>query len=186
MQMRILNLKQRLLFTLFAGLLAGVYGMLHDQLSYTISREYFTAFKFYQFHYLDFHQPERIFAAMIGFTATFGVGLFVGWILAWIGIRGADPEPGVKKTRRALLLALSVAVFTGLAGMCIGYVTITFFPFSEFLGWEKMLGIEQLKNFAIVGTMHNSGYIGGLLGLRAGVIYLIRRRKSRHNGRQEA
>ena len=36
-----------------AVLLAGIYGMLHDQVTYSISPEYFTVFKFEQFGFQD-------------------------------------------------------------------------------------------------------------------------------------
>ncbi|WP_321516153.1 hypothetical protein [Marinifilum fragile] len=38
-----------LLLILIASMLGGVYGMLHDQITYTISEEYYTKFKFIQF-----------------------------------------------------------------------------------------------------------------------------------------
>ena len=39
------------------AVLAGCYGALHDQISYTISPEYFTKVKFEQFRYADFGWP---------------------------------------------------------------------------------------------------------------------------------
>jgi hypothetical protein len=45
------------LLAVAACLLAGVYGILHDQLTYTISPEYNTKFKFYQFGLLDEGMP---------------------------------------------------------------------------------------------------------------------------------
>jgi hypothetical protein len=49
---------------------AGIYGVLHDQISFTISPEYFTKVKFRQFGYADFGGPPRVFAGEIGFLAT--------------------------------------------------------------------------------------------------------------------
>ena len=40
------------------ALIAGLYGVLHDQLTYSISAEYFSDFKFYQFSYLDVGLPR--------------------------------------------------------------------------------------------------------------------------------
>ena len=51
---------------LLTPLVAGLYGMLHDQLSYTLSAEYFTRFKFIQFRLegqLD--KPYRLLAAIV-------------------------------------------------------------------------------------------------------------------------
>ncbi len=42
-----------------AILAAGLFGAVHDQISYTLSYEYFTRFKFHQFHLVDSPLPER-------------------------------------------------------------------------------------------------------------------------------
>ena len=57
-------------YALLGSLLAGVYGIIHDQITYSISPEYFTRLKFSQFHYADFGFPPRVFVAEIGFLAT--------------------------------------------------------------------------------------------------------------------
>jgi hypothetical protein len=60
-------------FALFLGaavLTAGAYGALHDQISYTVSPEYVTRFKFVQFGLQDPSIPERVRAAAVGWAAT--------------------------------------------------------------------------------------------------------------------
>ena len=47
------------------ALVAAVYGIVHDQITYSISPEYFTRLKFMQFHYADFGLPRRIFVAEV-------------------------------------------------------------------------------------------------------------------------
>ncbi|WP_271785384.1 hypothetical protein [Aquimarina algiphila] len=49
-------------------LIAGVYGILHDQISFSISPEYFTKFKFPQFQigFMGQNQP-RLSASIVGF-----------------------------------------------------------------------------------------------------------------------
>ncbi len=54
----------------FGALAGGLYGAVHDQISFSISREYFTRMKFIQFAWADFGWPERLFAAEVGFLAT--------------------------------------------------------------------------------------------------------------------
>ena len=59
-----------MLRTALAGMIvAGCYGALHDQISYSISEEYFTKLKFHQFGYANFGLHPRIFAAEVGFLA---------------------------------------------------------------------------------------------------------------------
>jgi hypothetical protein len=41
------------------ALVSGCYGMIHDQLTYAISPEYFTHFKFDQFRAADFGMHDR-------------------------------------------------------------------------------------------------------------------------------
>jgi len=45
---------------LFAILLSGLYGIIHDQISYTVSPEYFTKFKFQQFGLDGMTLPNRV------------------------------------------------------------------------------------------------------------------------------
>ena len=51
-----------LLFLPAAVLTAGLFGMIHDQISYSVSDEYFTKFKFIQFQLLDpkFRLPQPL------------------------------------------------------------------------------------------------------------------------------
>ena len=93
--------------TALSAIMAGCYGMLHDQVSYTISPEYFTKMKFHQFAWADIGWPPRVFASVIGFLASWWVGLIGGWLLARLGLaklaeqgpwkyflRGARHRPG--------------------------------------------------------------------------------------------
>ena len=47
-------------YAVVGALIAGVYGVFHDQITYSISPEYFTRLKFLQFHYADFGFPARV------------------------------------------------------------------------------------------------------------------------------
>ena len=46
--------------SLMGTLVVGSYGILHDQITYSISAEYFTKLKFHQFHYANFGFPVRV------------------------------------------------------------------------------------------------------------------------------
>jgi hypothetical protein len=78
--------RKAVLLAMVGALIAGCFGILHDQVTYTISPEYFTRMKFGQFRSADFGFSERIFVAEIGFLATWWVGLVVTWFLARIAI----------------------------------------------------------------------------------------------------
>jgi len=95
---------------LFAGcLIAGLYGALHNQISYTVSPEYFTAFKFHQFSI-----PEdlrgRIGAAIVGWRASWWMGLFIGVPVLIVGLI----LPGWKTYVSRCFLAFAVVAVTAL------------------------------------------------------------------------
>lgn len=69
-------------------IIGGLYGILHDQLTYSISPEYYTKFKFYQFGLMDmgneaiFPNP-RIEVSAVGFMATWWMGYQSDSYLDW-------------------------------------------------------------------------------------------------------
>ena len=100
------------------ALVAGGYGILHDQLTYSISPEYYTCFKFGQFHYADFGWPVRWHVATIGFLATWWVGFFAGWLLARSAVRRFSREQVASRVRRAFaFVLLSALLGGGIAGV---------------------------------------------------------------------
>ena len=65
-------------------LIAGLYGALHDQVSFTISPEYFTRFKYDQFGFdPQWFGGDRHTVALIGFLATWWVGALIGLFLGF-------------------------------------------------------------------------------------------------------
>ena len=69
----------RMLGIAFLGaIVGGVYGILHDQITYSISQEYFTKLKFDQFRYADFGFPARVFVSEVGFLAACWAGSSAG------------------------------------------------------------------------------------------------------------
>jgi hypothetical protein len=89
---------------LLGAALAGLYGIVHDQITYTISPEYFARLKFAQFHYADFGLPPRIFVAEIGFLAAWWVGFLAGWFVARITVPAFSPVVALRHSLRALAL----------------------------------------------------------------------------------
>jgi len=65
--------------------MAGIYGFLHDQISYTVSSEYFTHLKYLQFN-IQNNLHNRIGAGLVGVLATWWMGLITGIIIIPIGL----------------------------------------------------------------------------------------------------
>ena len=167
-----------ILIIAIAPIIGGLYGILHDQLTYTISPEYYTKFKFYQFGLMDmgneaiFPNP-RIEVSAVGFMATWWMGIPIGLILGLVGLIHKDHRQMVKVTMKAVLITVIVAFVTGLIGMAYGKLFLA----DKGVDWSLPENLIDTENFISVGSMHNFSYLGGLFGLIAGIIYSIKQNK---------
>lgn len=157
-----------------APLIAGLYGVLHDQITYSLSPEYYTKFKFYQFRLAEvgneaiFPNP-RIQVAIVGFLATWWMGLPIGLILGLVNLKQKDSKLFLVSTLKSILITMLVALVTGLIGFAIGKIYLA----ETGVSWWLPNNLIDTKNFIAVGSMHNFSYLGGLFGLIAGVIYSL-------------
>jgi hypothetical protein len=147
-----------------ACLIAGLYGALHNQISYTVSPDYFHGYKFDQFGI-----PEslhgRIGASIVGWHASWWMGLFIGLPLLIVGFI----LPGWRSYLRGCLFAFAVAAVTALVvGLgALVYATLTISEGSLPHGYPYSVA------FARAGTMHDFSYLGGFVGIITGTLYLI-------------
>jgi hypothetical protein len=144
--------------------------MVHDQITYSISPEYFTRLKFAQFHYADFGLPARVFVAEIGFLATWWVGLFAGWFIARVSVSARSRQEAARCCARGFLIVIAFGFGAGTIGYVLGLLRG-----SDYSSWESMaanLGIVDLPSFVRVAYIHNAGYLGGLVGLVSAIIHL--------------
>lgn len=144
------------------AVLAGLYGALHDQLSFTISPEYFTRFKYEQFGFdpawFGGHRPT---VAVIGFLATWWVGLLIGLFLAGTALLQADALRMRKALQRATMITFATALLAAIAGALVGHLLLDEVPD----GWYMPAVVADRHAFLTVGAMHNASYGGGVLGL---------------------
>jgi hypothetical protein len=161
-----------------ACLLAGVYGSLHDQLTYTISPEYYTKFKFYQFGLAESGSEAilpnpRIAVSVVGLLATWWMGIPIGIVLGLVGLIHKGWRTMFTVTFKSFILTIVVAFTTGLVGLLYGHVYLAGKPRTELANWYIPDNVVDFENFIKVGSMHNFSYIGGLTGLIAGLTYSI-------------
>lgn len=161
-----------------APLIGGLYGILHDQFTYTISPEYYTKFKFYQFGLMDigneaiFPNP-RIEVSVVGFMATWWMGLPIGVILGLTGLVHKNSRQMLHATLGAIVVTVVVAFATGMIGLAYGKLYLA----DTGVSWWLPENLIDKRNFIAVGSMHNFSYIGGLIGMIAGAIYNVRRKR---------
>ncbi|MES0490122.1 MAG: hypothetical protein ABUK01_09030 [Leptospirales bacterium] len=157
----------------FAVFVAGIYGVFHDQISYTFSSEYFTHFKFKQFAIPWAYENPRFGAAYVGFLATWWMGVLVYLPLGLFGFMFTTPRQMGTYLAKSLIVVVIVALVTGLLGLLYGYYQITESTNASNIHCA-CIGVTEQIQFARVGYMHNASYAGGVTGLVAGVLYLVR------------
>lgn len=163
--------KSMALIAVMGSLLAGAYGAAHDQLSYTLSPEYFTKLKAPQFWYADFGWPPRVFAAEVGFLAGWGVGLIAGWVLARLGLAQLPTAQRRAATIRAFAIMFGVTLLGGAGGLLLGYWR-TNSSLEAWAEWRELLQLEDLRGFVQVAYLHAGSYAGAFLGLLAALWYV--------------
>ena len=142
-----------------------MFGAIHDQISYSVSSEYFTKFKFIQFHLLDADVPERIRAAKVGFLASWWMGIPLGVLCGLAGFIQRDSI----RMRHALIWSLPVIVsFTlavALAGLAYGWHQTETIDLADYRNWFIPPEIVERRRFLCAGYMHNAAYLGGALSI---------------------
>ena len=164
-----------------ASVIAGLYGVINDQITFSISSEYYTKFKFIQFNLanennIDKIKFPRIFVAIVGFLATWWFGLVLGFILGLFNLIQTSWQKLFKVSFNALLIAILVTFITGILGLFYGFFFLSHQPRSNFEGWFIPYNLENFRNFIAVGSMHNFSYIGGILGLIVAIFYSYKKR----------
>lgn len=157
--------------------IAGLYGIIHDQITYTISNEYYTKFKFIQFELLDSADMKmknpRIGVSIVGFMATWWMGLFIGLILSLVGL--IHP---IQNYFKITMKAFGITILTTLIFEILGFGYGKIFLMNINLNWYFPENLIDKNAFIVVGSIHNFGYLGGLIGLIIGLIFSISKSKT--------
>jgi len=171
---------------LLGALIAGAYGIVHDQITYSISREYFTQLKFTQFDYANFGFHERVFVGEIGFLATWWVGFFSGWFMARIAV----PAMPLPVARRYCMTGFAFIFPAALAGGIGGYLFGLFYS-PNYTYWREItlsLHVTQPDAFIRVAYIHSGSYLGALIGLIGLIVAIgfVVWKKRKHSAPPEA
>lgn len=154
-----------MLIALRGGVIAGLYGIVHDQITYSISPEYFTRLKFEQFRYADFGLGDRVFASTIGFLATWWIGFMVAWFLARRLVADQPRDQALRQVRKGVMCIVAFSLVFGFAGSGYG---LWRGPNADYSSWTwafRELSVTEPWSFVRVAYIHNAGYLGGFIGL---------------------
>lgn len=147
------------LWLLLACLAAGVFGMAHNQITYALGPEYFTAVKFRQFHVgPDF--PPRLAAAIIGWQSAWWMGLVAGLPVFTLALL----VPGRAAYARLCLRGLSV-VFASALLFAFLTLLLGLLLREDWLPDLSGLTLSDPVGFARAAMMHDASYLGAVTGL---------------------
>ena len=102
-------------------LFAGLYGVVHNQISFTVSPDYFYAFKFDQFAIPQSLQG-RIGASLVGWEAAWWMGIVIGAPLVLVGLILPGWKAYITQTLTAFAVAAATALLVGLGGLAYAFL----------------------------------------------------------------
>ena len=158
---------------LFAMILSGLYGIIHDQISYTVSPEYFTKFKFQQFGIAEMNLPDRVRASIVGFLASWWMGIPIGLLVGGSGFIHPNSQRMLKVSLMAFGLVIATTLLFGLCGLLYGYYETRTINLANYQGWFIPKDVVNLRRFLCVGYMHNASYLGGTLSIFIACIFQV-------------
>lgn len=155
-----------------ACLLSGAFGAFHNQISYTVSAEYFTKFKFEQFTIAP-SQWNRVGAAIVGWQTSWWMGVVIGMFLIPFGLLIRNTKSYFFWMLRVFGLVLATTLMTGLAALAISCVTITPATTEELT--FRGNSIDNVSAFFRAGMLHRGSYLGGFVGIFVGMVSILKR-----------
>jgi hypothetical protein len=153
-------------------LISGVYGALHNQISYSVSPDYFHAFKFNQFGIPE-GLRDGIGASIVGWHASWWMGIIIGVPVLLVGLVMPDARSYFSRVLIAFAVVAATALVVGLGALADACSSITA---SNLPGYRYPDGVTDKVAFARAGAMHNFSYLGGFIGIITGSLYLVAER----------
>lgn len=142
---------------------ASLFGALHDQITYTISPEYYTALKFPQFGLVPDVEAGvvdlRLRVALVGVLATWWVGLGLGAVLAALALIQRDG----RAMARVLVTGAAIVVVVATAAAIGGWALWPWFV-AQGLEVPTPRAVIDRAAFGRVGVIHTFSYLGGAAG----------------------
>ena len=165
------------IFLLIIGVaivIAAIFGVGHDQVTYSISPEYYTKYKFIQFNLADsgaaqhMTQP-RSAVVMVGVKVSWWMGAIIGAILGLVALLFHNADRMFQSAIQALGITLLVVMVSAGIGYLYGHGTLSV----RGVSWWIPPNVTDRPAFITAGTIHNASYVGGAIGLVAGIIFLL-------------
>src|SRR5262249_38603499 len=124
--------------------------------------EYFTKFKFIQFGLQYWAAPDRTRAAVVGFMASWWMGLPLGIFCGAAGLMQRSASLMLRSLAWSLPVIASFTLVVALVGLSYGWFATASIDLAQYRGWFIPPNITGLRR---AGYMHNSAYLGGALSI---------------------
>ena len=153
-----------LIFVSVAGavVIASAYGAIHNLITYQISPEYFTRFKFFQFGLTKIMMPEILKAMYVGVLASWWMGVFIGGV---VGCELIFARPQFR-ARYYVLASIIILICAILGAMTFDHIVI------DYTMYFLPPNVTDVASFYLVGSIHNGSYAGGFIGTIIAVLVL--------------
>jgi len=102
------------------------------------------------------------------------MGMLIGIIFSFATLSIKPYKLALSAALKVLLLTVFITFLIGLMGLSYGYIFLAGQAKENFVQWHLPANIIDLNSFIMVGSMHNFSYLGGLTGLIAGIVYLVK------------
>ena len=180
--MYIKKLLTLILVALIASAIAGIYGVINDQITFSISSEYYTKYRFLQYNLVQVEGDSRIIhprvlVVLIAFLSTWWFPLISGLIIVIFNLIQNTWKMLLKTSVLAMLISILITVFSAIIGFILGSLIISKLPKYYFADWcfipDKL---NDYENYITAGTMDVFNSFGGFLGLIVAIFYSYKKR----------
>ena len=156
---------------IISTIFASLFGAIHNQISYSVSDEFFKDFLFGNFGINDWElNNNRLEASVVGILGSYWVGLILGIVysIVYIFLKSIN-------SFKNIINAISFNILFTFLGSLVGYIVARFFVPLKYSGVWMDFGTQEPERYIEAAYMHSGSYFGGIIGLLFGIFYLLRR-----------
>ncbi|GEP52788.1 hypothetical protein FNO01nite_34600 [Flavobacterium noncentrifugens] len=167
------------ILTISIVVLTSIFGVINNQISYSISPEFFTKSMFPRFGFVEYGlDTPRLTAAIIGIWSTWWLGLIIGLIYSIISLSKNNTKTIFSYLTNAILTTFIFVFASGILGFIFGKISLTNVIINRGFSGSQ----EQLKNFVTVGYIHDFEYGGAILAILFVTLKPFLKRPSHNSG----
>jgi hypothetical protein len=160
-----------LFFILISPVIAGLYGILVDEISYVLDSEFYTKFRFRQ---LPFPEKGGIWeVAVMGWNNSWRLGFLVGLPLSIIGLFHRDEVRMRHYVSKSFLITLITTIISGFIGILSARYILT----EKVSGWTLPDGLSDPSSFMVIETFNNFNSMGATVGMLLAILWQLRQKR---------